>query len=130
MEIQGTITKVFNPQSGTSNSGKEWKKQDFLLETDGQYPKHIFITLLNKAVDNCQVRENLKCTVSIDIDAREYKDRWFNSVTAWRVEPIDNSQQRIPQPQQSHAPIPLHAAPQTPQAPVQQAQNNSDDLPF
>jgi hypothetical protein len=130
MEIQGTITKVFNPQSGISSNGKEWKKQDFLLETDGQYPKHIFITLLNKAVDNCSVRENLKCTVSIDIDAREYKDRWFNSVTAWRVEPIDNSQQRIPQPQQSHAPIPLHAAPQASQTPVQQVQNNSDDLPF
>jgi hypothetical protein len=41
MEIQGKITQVFEPVTGgTSKAGKEWMKQDFVLETeDDEYPK-------------------------------------------------------------------------------------------
>jgi hypothetical protein len=31
--------------------------------------------------------------VSFDLDAHEYNGRWFNSVTAWKVESIEHAQQ-------------------------------------
>ena len=35
---------------------------------------------------NIQMGEEL--TVSFDIDARQWQDRWFNSIRAWKVERV------------------------------------------
>ena len=41
MEITGKITAVLEKRTGTSKTtGNAWATQDYVLETEGQYPKH------------------------------------------------------------------------------------------
>ena len=37
LKIKGRITKVLDVESGTSKAGKEWKKQNFVIDTGDQY---------------------------------------------------------------------------------------------
>ena len=41
MEVIGKIIHVLPPQSGTSQAGNQWKKQEYVLETEDAYPKKI-----------------------------------------------------------------------------------------
>lgn len=83
MELTGKVIAVLDVQSGTSNAGNEWKKQEFVVETTEQYPKKCCFTLFNKTELCPSVGDEV--TVSFDINANEYKGRWFNSVNAWNV---------------------------------------------
>jgi hypothetical protein len=49
MEITGKIIQVLPEQCGVSKtSGKEWKLQAYVLETQEQYPKKILLPFLNE----------------------------------------------------------------------------------
>ena len=37
LEVTGKITKILDLQTGTTQSGSEWKKQSFILETTETY---------------------------------------------------------------------------------------------
>ena len=50
MEITGKLVKLVDAQTGTSARG-EWKKQQFIIETEDQYPKKICIQNWNDKVD-------------------------------------------------------------------------------
>ena len=90
MEIEGIITAVFAKQSGTSKAGREWTKQDFILEVEGQYTRHILFTRMGaEKIDKYPTINGQHVKVSFDIDAREYNGKWYNSVTAFRVENLD-----------------------------------------
>lgn len=46
MEITLKVTKLLDAQSGVSkSSGKQWLKQDFIGQTDEQYPKNVCVTV-------------------------------------------------------------------------------------
>ena len=42
MQITGRLFKVLPAQTGEGKNGP-WRRQDIILETDGQYPKKIVI---------------------------------------------------------------------------------------
>lgn len=85
MEMTGVVIAILPERSGTSQRG-EWKSQSFVIETQEQYPKHLCFEVFG--ADRI-VQFNIKCgetiTVQFDIDARQYQDRWFNSIKAWNV---------------------------------------------
>lgn len=85
MEIQVKVTNILPMRSGVSARG-EWKSQSFVIETQEQYPKHLCFEVFG--ADRI-TQFNIKCgetiTVQFDIDARQYQDRWFNSIKAWNV---------------------------------------------
>lgn len=94
MEIKGIIINVSAPISGTSKNGKEWTKQEFILETQGEHPKKIVFSRMNKEkIEKYPIYQNTDVVVSFDVDAHEYNGRWFNSITAWKVESIEHAQQ-------------------------------------
>ena len=87
MEISGKIIAVLPLQSGTSNSGKEWQKQEFVIETQGDYPKKMCYQLFGEErIKSNSANVGDEVTVSFDIDAKEWNGKWFNSVNAWKVE--------------------------------------------
>ena len=53
MEIQGKIVQILPLQSGVGKaSGKEWKKQEFVLETlESQFPRKICFNLWGDLID-------------------------------------------------------------------------------
>lgn len=85
MEMTGVVIAILPERSGTSQRG-EWRSQSFVIETQEQYPKHLCFEVFG--ADRI-AQFNIKCgetiTVQFDIDARQYQDRWFNSIKAWNV---------------------------------------------
>ena len=95
MQIEGKIIQVWPVQRGVGKSGKEWVKQEFVLETKGQYPKKVMIGLLGKEkVEKYEVWEGLECKVEIELESREYNGRWYTEVRAWKME-WDKNQRRV-----------------------------------
>lgn len=137
MEIQGKIVQVLPLQSGVGKqSGKEWKKQEYILEsnTDSQFPKQICFSLWGDRIDQFQLTVGELVTVQIDIESREFNGRWYTDIRAYRVD-----RGAVSLEQTSYNPM---AAPATPQAtfdPLAGAPTIStptapapapDDLPF
>lgn len=52
MEITGKIIVVLPPQSGVSQAGNNWKKQEYVLETEETYPKKCISTSSESAPTN------------------------------------------------------------------------------
>ena len=50
MEISGEIIQVMPEVSGQSSKGV-WRKQEYILKTDGQYPKTICFNLWGEKID-------------------------------------------------------------------------------
>lgn len=135
MEIEGRIINVLDKQEGTSNrTGNHWASQEYVIETHDQYPRKCCFRVFGEDrinAMNIQVGEEVR--VSFDVDAREYNGRWYNTLTAWKVDRIDPAAvQQGTQPE----PAAPFAAPQQPapfgdQPEVQPAEGSpTDDLPF
>lgn len=86
MEIKGSIIQVMPVQSGTSAAGKDWAKQDFVLETPGQYPKKICFTLWGEQkINDYDLQPNLEVTVYFNLESREYNGRWYTEAKADKI---------------------------------------------
>jgi hypothetical protein len=87
LEIKGVVTEILDPKSGTSKAGKEWSKQDFLLETgDGQYPKTICFTCFGDKTDMLEnIEAGMTVDVSFNLESREYGGNYFHNVNAWKI---------------------------------------------
>lgn len=121
LNISGVVLNVLPLQTGTSKAGNQWQKQDFILETGGQYPRKVCICLFGDNVEKFPLAVGQSVTASVDIESREFNGRWYTDVRAWNV--VYNGQQ-----QGAPAPAPTATAP-TAQAPAG-APAAADDLPF
>lgn len=74
-----------DPVSGEGKNGS-WKKQEFIFETAGEYPKKVCIANWNDKVAADELTLGAELTVSINIESREFNDRWYTDVKMWRVE--------------------------------------------
>lgn len=89
LEIQGKLTKIMEPETGEGKNGA-WSKQSFVIETFETYSKKVCITAWGDKIDqlrNFQAGQDLK--VSINIESREYNERWYTDVKAWKIEPAE-----------------------------------------
>ncbi len=84
MEISGKVIEVLPEKSGTSANGT-WRKQEYVLETEGQYPKKICFMAWGEKIDQFEIRQDESLIVSIDLESREYNGRWYTDVKAWKV---------------------------------------------
>ena len=69
IEIEGTITKVLELREGQSaRTGNAWQRQDYVIETPGQYPRRCLFTVAdgNIAMFNLQEGKRVRVTLSID----------------------------------------------------------------
>ena len=89
MDITGKIIAVLEPRGGVSaRTGNSWKTQEYVLETQEQYPRKVCFEVFGEdKINQFAIQVGQDLTVSFDIDAREWNGRWFNSVRAWRVQP-------------------------------------------
>lgn len=87
MEITGKIIQVLPEQGGVSKtSGKEWKLQAYVLETQEQYPRKVHFEIFgDDRIKSNQCNIDDMVTVSFDIESREFNGRWYTSIRAWRV---------------------------------------------
>jgi hypothetical protein len=126
MEVQGKIIAVLPIKSGTSSSGKQWTTQEYVLEIGGQYPKHVCFEVFGDKIGEFGIQLGDELNVSFDIDARQWKDRWFNSVKAYKVNHLSSEQPQQPQQQQPKEAEIFPPKQEEKQEPIQGA----EDLPF
>ncbi|MBN2773403.1 MAG: DUF3127 domain-containing protein [Prolixibacteraceae bacterium] len=118
LSVKGKVEKILKAESGVSRAGKEWKKQEFVIETDEQFPKKVCFTLFNdktSLADNVTVGQEVE--VSFNIESREYNGKWFHNINAWK---IDSVEANLPEPP------PEFRADDIPPEPMDEA----NDLPF
>ena len=84
MEITGKIIEILPEQSGESARGP-WRKQEYVLETDGQYPKKICFMAWGDKIDEFAIQKTETLTAAINLESREYNGRWYTDVKAWKV---------------------------------------------
>lgn len=108
MKIQVTFKKFGNFQEGVSKSGNAWKKQEFICETQGQYPKQIAFTAFNTTADNARtMMVNEDYDVEFDIESREFNGKWYTDIRAISITSAavaQTQQQPQPQPKQQYQP--------------------------
>ena len=86
LEIVGKVVKVLPEQTGNGKFGT-WVRQDFVIETEDQYPKKVCFSAWG---DKADIVKNLsngeKVTVSFNVESREYNERWYTDLKPWKIE--------------------------------------------
>lgn len=86
MELSGKVIQKLPEVGGNSRSGNAWRKQEFILETPGQYPKKVCVALWGDKIDQFSINTGEQVTLGIDVESREYNGRWYTEVKAFKVE--------------------------------------------
>lgn len=122
MEIKGRIVQVLPLQSGVGqSSGKEWKRQEYVLETQDQYPRKVCFQLSGNRIEQYPVAVGDEVIVSYDLESREFRGRWYTDVRAWKIEKASAS---------GHAPLPSDGVAVPPPPADFEPESSADDLPF
>ncbi len=85
MQLTGKLVQVLPAQSGQGKNGT-WKKQDIVIETEGQYPKKVCISIWGDKADERILKPGNNLKIDFDVESREYNGRWYTDVKAWKVE--------------------------------------------
>ena len=80
MDLSGKIISQLPEVSGSSKSGNAWRKQEFIVETGGQYPKKVCVSLWGDKIDQFGLKvakkihiENPKDLNTLDVLALTYE---------------------------------------------------------
>ena len=120
LSIKGKVQQILKPESGVSRAGKEWKKQEFVIETEEQYPRKVCFTLFGEKVDLVNGLEaGQDVEVSFNVESREYNGRWFHNINAWKIE----------KPQEENLPEPPPEF-RMEDIPPEPSEDEANDLPF
>lgn len=138
MDLSGKIIAILEARSGVArSSGNSWMTQEFVIETQDQYPKKMVFSIFGEdKIQQAAINIGDIIKVYFDIDAREFNGRWYNDIRAWKVEHeggTQGGQSSAPAPTTGAAPAarPAATAPEPPD-PLGPGNNpnNADDIPF
>lgn len=85
LEVEGKVVQILDPITGEGRNGP-WRKQEIIIETQGQYPKKICLTVWGDKIDVSSLSEGTDIKAGIDIASREHNGRWYTDVKAWRID--------------------------------------------
>jgi hypothetical protein len=115
MELKGKVVQLLQQQPGMGKKG-QWKKQEFILETQSQYPKKVCLSVWGDKIDQYNLAVGEVINVAVDLESREYNGRWYTEARAWKVDKNGGSSDNAP--------------PVATEEPYTDMNGASDDLPF
>lgn len=121
MQLTAKLIQVLPLQTGAGRNG-EWKKQDIIVETDGQYPKKICISIWGDKIRPDLLQTGRSLTIDFDVESREFNGRWYTDVKAWKMEAAGEQNAPLP----PAPPVTDYGFPEPPPLPA----DDRDDLPF
>lgn len=128
LKIEGRLIQKLALQTGNGKNG-EWRKQEFVIETDDAYPKKICANLWSDRISQLDpIAINEKIAVYFNLESREFNGKWYTDVRAWRIEkaaqsvPVSDAAQQQPYSTQQQPP-----APQPTPDPLPAPQYGNDD---
>ena len=84
MNINGKITDVLPLQTGISKNG-QWRKLDIILETIGQYPKKVCVSIWGDKINEKQLVIGNSLDISFELESRDFNGKWYTDVKAWKI---------------------------------------------
>jgi hypothetical protein len=115
MQLNAKLVQVLPIQTGTGKNG-QWKKQDIIVETEGQFPKKVCVSVWGDKINEQILQIGAQLNISFDVESREYNGRWYTDVKAWKIESGTGSKQATPTDGGEYF--------------DQSGSDNKDDLPF
>jgi hypothetical protein len=96
LELTGKLIQVLPLQSGTGRNGT-WQRQDFVIETNDQYPKKVCFKAMGDKVDIIRsLAPGSTVKVLFNAESREYNSKWYTDLTIWKIEISGGSQNTSP----------------------------------
>ena len=85
--IKGTLMKVLETETGTTQAGKDWSKKSFVVKTEDKYPKEVCFTLFGEKI-NTLIGHHIgdMITVHFNLSSREYNGKYYHNIDAWKIE--------------------------------------------
>lgn len=119
MELTAKLIQLLPLQTGQGKNGP-WKKQEIIVETQGQYPKKLCVAIWGDKINEGVLQVGNELKLFFDVESREYNGRWYTEAKAWKIELAGKSEQ---------TPTATPTFDESYTAPLPQVSDN-DDLPF
>lgn len=87
MELKAKLVQLMPLQTGQGKNGP-WRKQDILVETEGQYPKKVLFAIWGDKINESVLQVGNMLNISFDVESREYNSKWYTDLKAWKVEVV------------------------------------------
>ena len=88
-ETEGILHKIFD----TENKTASFQAREFVIKHDGNYPQFIKFQLTQ---DRCDMINNFNegdmIKVHFDLRGREWNEKYFTNLNAWRIEASTSSE--------------------------------------
>jgi len=86
MDVKGTLVQILKLEEGVSKAGKAWSKQDFVIETNEQFPKKVCFTLFGDKVSLIDgISEGSELEVFFNLESRDFNGKWYHNINAWKI---------------------------------------------
>ena len=94
LSVDGILVQKNEIENIENKEGKKWIKQTFLIDTGGDYNSKICFQLFGeekvKLIENYQIGDKIE--VFFNISSREYNNRYYHNIDAWRITPLTNTE--------------------------------------
>jgi hypothetical protein len=117
MQFTAKLVQILPLQTGEGKNGP-WKKQDIIVETKGEYPKKVCVSVWGDKMPKENLQPGSLLDISFDLESREFNGKWYSDVKAWKVEVAGKSGS-------ADAPPDI-----TPEQSISLQTEEGDDLPF
>ena len=87
LSITGTIIDIFPIEAGTSKAGKEWEKQNFVIDTAAQFNPNVCFSLFGaeKIAILSKFKTGQSVEVLFNISSREFNGKYYHNIDAWKI---------------------------------------------
>ena len=134
MELIAKLVKKLPQEVGQGKNG-QWVKGAFVVETEGEFPKKVCFTVwgenMIKALDSIKEDELIK--VHFSVESREYNERWYTDLKAYRIDSlmtVTPEQAQPVQPMTEKFPPQVEVPGHVERVPFDAPATEEDDLPF
>lgn len=119
MQVTGKVERVNQKETGKTKKGDTWEKQVFTVRTSDEYDNlYAFDAFGEKGMELMKkIEPGAEVTIEFNIRTNEYNDKFYTSLSPWRVEV-----------KSSGSPVQPKAT--TKQEAAFAGESESDDLPF
>ena len=89
--IRGKVIHVGQMMEDVSKTKRTpWRKQWYVIETEGQYPTTFAFSLMNDRIAQAAIQMGNVLEVDADARSREYQGKWYTELIGWRVKNLSN----------------------------------------
>lgn len=122
LELIARLERKLPVQRGSSARGA-WSKQEFIVQTEDVYPKKVCMSVWgdDKIQELENIREGEKVKISFNLESREYNQKWYTDVRAWKMVKYEDTAQPVHETQDEMIPKPMINV---------DDMESDDDLPF